>query len=85
MERRWFRIWESKLLLTPPVFKCFQVRHGNAVAWHRKLTPGHSTTKVKKFGFFGFVDSYESILSVADEFVGLKIIPHPNSITPKSS
>ncbi|KAK5118686.1 hypothetical protein LTR85_007892 [Meristemomyces frigidus] len=39
-----------------------------------------STAKAKKYGWFGFVDSSESILSVADEFVAMKIIPPPSSI-----
>lgn len=41
-----------------------------------------SSTKAKKHGFFGFVDSYESLLSTADEFVRSKIIPDPSMITP---
>ncbi|PWY93022.1 hypothetical protein BO94DRAFT_487499 [Aspergillus sclerotioniger CBS 115572] len=36
-----------------------------------------STTRRKKLGFFGFVDSTESVLRVLDEFVDLKMIP-PN-------
>jgi len=36
-----------------------------------------SSTKAKKHGWLGFVDSYESILSVASEFVAMKIIPDP--------
>lgn len=43
----------------------------------------YSATKAKKFGFFGFVDSYESIFSVVEEFVALKIVPDPNSIKPR--
>ncbi|KAK4544509.1 hypothetical protein LTR36_004081 [Oleoguttula mirabilis] len=39
-----------------------------------------STAKAKKHGWFGFVDSSESILSVADEFVAMKTIPSPASI-----
>ncbi|RAK98091.1 SDR family oxidoreductase [Aspergillus ibericus CBS 121593] len=34
-----------------------------------------STTRAKKLGFFGFVDSTESLFSVLDEFVELKMIP----------
>jgi len=44
-----------------------------------------SANKAKKFGFFGHVDSEESILSVADEFVALKILPDPKLIVPKNS
>ena len=47
---------------------------------HRPYSSVFSSTKAKKYGFFGFVDSSESILSVADEFVGLKIIPSPKDI-----
>lgn len=39
--------------------------------------------KAKQYGWFGFVDTYESMFSVIDEFVGLKIIPDPSSISPK--
>ena len=39
-----------------------------------------SMSKSKQYGWFGFVDSYESILSVADEFVKMKIIPDPKAI-----
>jgi len=39
-----------------------------------------STTKAKKHGFFGFVDSHESNLSVIDEFVAMKIIPDPSLV-----
>ena len=41
-----------------------------------------SMSKGKKYGWFGFVDSYESILSVAQEFVEMKIIPEPKAIKP---
>ncbi|PYI08329.1 hypothetical protein BO78DRAFT_441708 [Aspergillus sclerotiicarbonarius CBS 121057] len=34
-----------------------------------------STTRAKKLGFFGFVDSAESLFGVLDEFVDLKMIP----------
>lgn len=34
-----------------------------------------STTKAKKLGFFGFVDSNESIFKVIDEFADLKMVP----------
>ncbi|KFZ02442.1 hypothetical protein V500_00185 [Pseudogymnoascus sp. VKM F-4518 (FW-2643)] len=34
-----------------------------------------TTTKAKKLGFFGFVDSSESVLKVLEEFVDLKMIP----------
>lgn len=44
------------------------------------LTGNDSSTKAKKYGFFGSVDSYESILSVAREFVELKIVPDPGKI-----
>lgn len=40
-------------------------------------------SKAKRHGWFGFVDSYESILSVADEFVQMRIIPDPKTIDPK--
>ena len=43
-----------------------------------------SATKGKKHGFFGFVDSFESVLSVIDEFVAMKIIPTPDAISPNS-
>ncbi|KAI1076792.1 hypothetical protein F5B20DRAFT_593790 [Whalleya microplaca] len=35
----------------------------------------YSNTKLRKLGFFGFVDSTESMCSVFDEFVGLKMVP----------
>ncbi|KAI0009515.1 hypothetical protein F4779DRAFT_617551 [Xylariaceae sp. FL0662B] len=35
----------------------------------------YSNTKLRKAGFFGFVDSTESMFSVFDEFVGLKMLP----------
>ncbi|KAF9894268.1 hypothetical protein FE257_007770 [Aspergillus nanangensis] len=35
----------------------------------------YSTTKTKKLGFFGFVDSNESVLEVLREFVDMKMIP----------
>jgi len=41
--------------------------------------------KAKKHGWFGSVDSYESMLGVANEFVALKIIPDSDSIIAKSS
>lgn len=41
-------------------------------------------SKAKRYGWFGFVDSYEAVLSVAKEFVELKIIPDPNEIRPRS-
>ncbi|KAF2478710.1 NAD dependent epimerase/dehydratase family protein-like protein [Neohortaea acidophila] len=50
---------------------------------HRPYASVMSATKAKKFGFFGFVDSYESIFSVIEEFVALKIVPDPNSIKPR--
>jgi len=34
-----------------------------------------STAKAKKLGFFGFVDSAESVFKVFQEFVDLKMIP----------
>lgn len=40
-------------------------------------------SKAKRYGWFGFVDSYESILSVADEFVQMRIIPNPQTIEAK--
>ena len=41
--------------------------------------------KAKKYGWFGFVDSYESMLNVVDDFVKLKIIPDPKSIGAKAA
>lgn len=41
-------------------------------------------SKAKRYGWFGFVDSYESILSVAREFVEMGIVPDPKAIVPKS-
>lgn len=46
----------------------------------RELTVRCSTAKAKRHGWFGSVDSIESILSVVDEFAALKIIPAPSSI-----
>ena len=43
-------------------------------------TERDSATKAKTFGWFGFVDSYEGILSVAREFANMKIIPDPAQI-----
>lgn len=34
-----------------------------------------STAKAKKLGFFGFVDSTESVFKVFQEFVDLKMVP----------
>lgn len=34
-----------------------------------------SSTKVKKLGWFGFVDTAESMFKVFDEFVVLRMIP----------
>ncbi|KAK0312116.1 hypothetical protein LTR01_003030 [Friedmanniomyces endolithicus] len=45
----------------------------------------YSMMKAKKHGWFGSVDSYESMLGVANEFVALKIIPDSDSIIAKSS
>ena len=45
----------------------------------------YSMTKAKTYGFFGFVDSFVSILSVVDEFMSLKIIPDPRKIVKKGS
>ena len=42
-----------------------------------------SMSKAKRYGWFGFVDSYESILSVSDEFAQMKIIPDPKAIEPR--
>jgi len=42
-----------------------------------------SSTKTKKHGWFGFVDSGESLLSTVDEFVALSVIPKPQDIEPK--
>ncbi|TKA78924.1 hypothetical protein B0A55_03926 [Friedmanniomyces simplex] len=44
----------------------------------------YSMMKAKKHGWFGFIDSYESMLSVVDEFVALKIVPDPGSIQAKA-
>lgn len=41
-------------------------------------------SKPKRYGWFGFVDSYESVLSVANEFTQMKIIPDPKAIEPKN-
>lgn len=48
-----------------------------------KLTFDVSAAKAKKYGFVGFVDSYEGIFSVINEFVQMKIIPDPKAISPK--
>ncbi|KAK3719657.1 hypothetical protein LTR37_004194 [Vermiconidia calcicola] len=50
---------------------------------HRPYPSIFSATKAKKFGFFGFVDSYESILSSVDQFVDMRVIPRPQDIVPK--
>lgn len=39
--------------------------------------------KAKKHGWFGSVDSVESMIAVIDEYVALKIIPDPKSIRTK--
>ncbi|KAL1884844.1 hypothetical protein Plec18167_001499 [Paecilomyces lecythidis] len=44
-----------------------------AITWPYPIS--FSTTKAKKLGFFGFVDSYESIFKVLNEFVDMKMIP----------
>ncbi len=49
------------------------------------LTLRSSMTKAKKHGWFGSVDSYESMLGVVNEFIALKIIPDPDSIVAKAS
>ncbi len=49
------------------------------------LTLRSSMTKAKKHGWFGSVDSYESMLGVVNEFVALRIIPDPDSIVAKAS
>ena len=41
--------------------------------------------KAKKYGWFGFVDSFESMLGAVDQFVALKIIPDPESIQVKAA
>ena len=51
----------------------------------RLMGDSSSANKAKKFGFFGHVDSEEAILSVADEFVALKILPDPKLIVPRTS
>lgn len=43
-----------------------------------------SAAKAKKYGFFGFVDSYEGIFSVVEEFIQMKIIPDPKSVLAKA-
>lgn len=43
-----------------------------------------SSSKAKRYGFLGFVDSTESIFSVLEEFVQMKSIPRPHDIIPKS-
>ena len=48
------------------------------------LTRVVSATKAKKHGYFGFVDSYESVVNVVEEFVALRIIPKPEEITPRT-
>ncbi|KAK4927306.1 hypothetical protein LTR49_005972 [Elasticomyces elasticus] len=45
----------------------------------------YSMAKAKKHGWFGFVDSNESMLSVVDEFIAGKIIPDPKSISSKAA
>ncbi|KAK5700703.1 hypothetical protein LTR97_005220 [Elasticomyces elasticus] len=45
----------------------------------------YSMAKAKKHGWFGFVDSNESMLSVVDEFVDGRIIPDPESIQSKAA
>lgn len=35
----------------------------------------YSSTKAKKLGFFGFVDSAESVFQVFREFADMKMIP----------
>lgn len=42
----------------------------------RKLTGVlHSMTKARKSGYFGFVDSNESILRTVEEFVEMRMVP----------
>lgn len=41
-----------------------------------------SMVKAKKHGWFGFVESGEAILGVAEEFVGMGSIPDTSAITP---
>ncbi|KAK5172785.1 uncharacterized protein LTR77_002905 [Saxophila tyrrhenica] len=53
-------------------------------ALHRPYPSILSTTKATKHGWHGFVDSYESILSVANEFIAAKVIPDPKNITAKA-
>lgn len=43
-----------------------------------------SMSKAKRYGWFGFVDSYESILSVAREFVQMGIIVDPEAVTSRN-
>lgn len=38
-------------------------------------------SKAKRYGWFGTVDSCESILSAAEEFVTMRIIPDPKAMT----
>ena len=49
-----------------------------------QLTVQCSAAKAKKYGFFGFVDSYEGIFSVVEEFIQMKIIPDPKVVSLKS-
>jgi hypothetical protein len=41
--------------------------------------------KAKKYGWFGHVDSFESMFAVLEEFVALNIIPDPRAINPVSA
>lgn len=58
-------------------------RYGPPKLWYRDIkkkkrpvtNSRNSTTKAKKLGFFGFVDSNESIFKVIDEFADLKMVP----------
>jgi hypothetical protein len=43
-----------------------------------------STAKAKEYGWFGHVDSVESMFAVLDEFVEAKIIPDPRAIISKT-
>lgn len=45
----------------------------------------YSMSEAKKAGWFGFVNSCESMLRVMDEFVQAKVIPDPSTIVPREA
>lgn len=84
VEGYWIDLWQSEFLSTPPLSEYSEVCVEVSIGTESVLTSS-SATKAKKFGFFGSVDSQESIFSVIEEFVSMKIVPDPKSISPRST